>query len=191
MARTRPYSGRAQPCRRPCPVVLPRALASRVIVSGLPCRNPPSRHRESCRDTTPTAHAWPCVSQGAVVPYRSLYRCPYCDTKAAPSHDTNHCIATHPMARPCAQARAVSRGRADCVAAPLRHVVVCHCAPARPCHAPWRACVLLCQDTVCCIVTKTRKWAIAHPTAFANIFFFICSTYWKTIKYIYIYIYII
>ena len=27
-------------------------------------------------------------------PYRSLYRCPYCDTNATPSHETNFCIAT-------------------------------------------------------------------------------------------------
>ena len=35
----------------------------------------------------------------SAAPYRSLYLCPYCDTKAAPNHDTNICIATPPLAR--------------------------------------------------------------------------------------------
>ena len=46
------------------------------------------------------------VSQGTASPCRSLYCCPYCDTKAALSHDTNHCIATYPASQ---AAHAVAR----------------------------------------------------------------------------------
>ena len=81
----------------------------------LPCRMPPghdtnfvSQHRPLPRAVSlalPRVSQRSCaVSQGAAAPYRSLYRFPYCDTKAAPSHDTNDCIATHPMAKPCARA---------------------------------------------------------------------------------------
>ena len=59
-------------------------------------------------------------------------------------------------------------------------------APAQPSHGPVP---LLCHDTMYCIVTKTGKWAVAHPAA-NNFFFFLCSSYCKTIIYIYIYIYI-
>ena len=63
-----------------------------------------------------------CVSQGVAAPYCSLYYCPYCDTKAAPSHDT---IMTPPLARPHALASArpcVQAGRVVRVAS--RIVVV-------------------------------------------------------------------
>ena len=36
---------------------------------------------------------------------------------------------------------------------------------------PLRACVLLCHDTVCCIVTKPGNWAVAHSSS-CNFFFF-------------------
>ena len=74
------------------------------------------------------------------------------------------------------------------------------CAPQ---HAPARSyhglVLLLCHNTICCIVTKAGKWAVAHPVArkpfsfsffsffFTHFFFSFCSTYWKTTKNIYIF----
>ena len=54
-----------------------------------------------------------------------------------------------------------------------------------------RALARLFHDTIYCIVTQNREWAVAHPAAFDQVFFFFFSLsyYWKT-SYIYIYIYI-
>ena len=100
---------------RLCPARKLRARARWHAVSqrlGLPCRSPPPppppRRDTENRVTIQllphaVSHALPFVSQhpcamsqGTAAQYRSLYRCPYCDTKAAPSHDTIFCILTHP-----------------------------------------------------------------------------------------------
>ena len=36
--------------------------------------------------------------------------------------------------------------------------------------------VLLCHDTICCIVTQHKKWAVAHSTSTAPLFFFFTSS---------------
>ena len=82
-----------------------------------------------------------------------------------------------PLDRPCASVR-LSPLRAGRL---YRSVVSCTwLAVSQPCcapqHAPTRSyrCLvpLLCHDTMYCIVTKTGKWAIAHPAA-SNPFFFL------------------
>ena len=47
-----------------------------------------------------------------------------------------------------------------------------------------RAPAHLCHNTVICIVTQNREWAVAHPAAFDQVFFLLIfyfhSSYWKT-----------
>ena len=46
-------------------------------------------------------------------------------------------------------------------------------ARSRPCRGPLAApSVLLCHDTVCCIVTKPGNWAVAHSNSCNFLFFF-------------------
>ena len=73
----------------PLPLVTIQKIVSRLS----PCRASTTRRvvDAAARVAVPLRRV-----VGRWVLYRSLYRCPYCDTKAAPSHDTNHCIATYP-----------------------------------------------------------------------------------------------
>ena len=102
-------------------------------------------------------------------PYRSLYRCPYCDTNAAPSHDTIFVLRHSALARPLAHACwAVSRALRAVLWRMLGRVVAEHWlyrgpSPVRP--------FLLCHDTVYYIMTQNSKWALDKPVA-CNVFFF-------------------
>ena len=93
VARTRPYRSRARSCR----------------ARTLPCRRPLQSRYKNCIMT----QTLPRACRSVPTPYRSL-AAPYYDTKVAPSHDTNHCITTHPMVRPPTRAlpHALARGPA-------------------------------------------------------------------------------
>ena len=78
-----------------------------------------------------------------------------------PSRAHTHCRsprvqAGHVVAR-CWRCREPCRTRYYSVGAP-------YCVPLR-------VCALLCHNTVCCIVTRHQKWAVAHPTASCTFFF--------------------
>ena len=121
------------PCRRPCPTVSLRARArwgavsqpSPVMIQNCIARQKPCRAR--ChRITAPRIVSWRTAA-----PYRSMYLCPYCDTKAASNHNTNICIATPPLARPRALVlpHALARGPVVswlCCAWPHAPIVLWH-----------------------------------------------------------------
>ena len=96
--------------------------------------------------------------------------------KVAPSHDINYCIATHPMARPCARAAARPCARASLVVALAGRVM----GPCRKASWPYRGPLAarpcaLCHDTVCCIMTqhkpKMGSSPFQSPLCFAFFFF--------------------
>ena len=106
-----------------------------------------------------TAHAWPC---------RAL-----CSA---------HRVAPPPHALPCvSQPHVPYRGASAGRVAPVSRY--------NPAVKPTSS-----HDTIYCITTHSPssqalvpgKWVVAHPTA-RKIFFFICSTYWKTTKKIFLF----
>ena len=152
------------------------AVVSRRCIAALLChvttQRSPLRH-----DTEFVSRLTPSDQASLLSRYKRLYR----DTPHQPG---------------CAQAlpHALARGRCrtplhegDRVMAYPGHIVACHCTPARPCHALWRARPCLSRYNTLYRDPKLGKWAVAHPASsvtlfFHIIFFFICSTNWKTIK---------
>ena len=172
MARRALYRGRARPCRRRVTArtgcVVSRVSGARCCVAG-PLRSryklyittqvPASRHvaRVVARDSTPLHRvAGRCCAVSQPVSLPMLRH------KGHPQPQYNICIATPPLAKPRTPLRAASR-----VVAHVGHVVgPCRGHPAARPNA-------LCHDTMHYIVTKAGKWAVAHPTVFANPFFFL------------------
>ena len=77
---------------RLCPAVSWPCCRLAPAVSWPPSRSCAAHRIGPCRAPTRL-----CCN--TLLPYRSLYGCPYCDTRATrptPSHDTNHCITTYP-----------------------------------------------------------------------------------------------
>ena len=88
--------------------------------------------------------------------------------RALSCHDTIDCIASHPTSQ---------AARARCCT-PLRTIGRVVTPPGRVVHLLWpfrgplaAPSVILCHDTVCCIVTKPGNWAVAHSSS-CNFFFF-------------------
>ena len=92
------------------------------------------------------------VSQGAVAPYHSPWHA-VSRHQACPSyHETTICIATHLSSQAlCARVAACLCTRANRVVGRAGRIMA--------------VVPLLCHDTICCIVTKTGKWAVSHPVA--------------------------
>ena len=81
-------------------------------------------------------------------------------------HDTKHRIATH-------LASQAPRSRRPIVSRAWLAISQPYCMPQHALAQPYCALApLLCHDTICCIVTKTGKWTVAHPVA-CNPFFFL------------------
>ena len=157
---------RAQPYRRPCRSTL------------LPCRSAVSQHAAAV-----SQHAG-AVSQRCIA---ALLRHIVTQT-VAPDHDTKFVSQLTPWLGHHLARALLAPARKPALSWPLLAV-------SRPLLAvswPPAACPsALCHDTFHCIMTQTRKWAVAHPVSclFCNfffhiisIFFFICSSYYKTTK---------
>ena len=152
------------------------------------------------------SYAWLAVSR-IVSPRPRACRCVPCRSSYAVSQaclaiqlsgQATHCIATH-KAAPQSQYNlyrdSIWPGHAhECTGRPYRG------PPGRAVASPHRVLgsyrgrallvpARLCHDTVYYIMTQNREWAVAHPTASDQIFFFLHFSYWKTTN-IYIYIYI-
>ena len=157
-------AGLARPCRSRAPAILWPPLDR---VAGMSCCvAAPSITIQNCIATqAPTLRELLTVSRtlrsvsralrrivAHPAPYRRLYRCPYCDTNAAPSHDKILYRDTHPQ-------RLGPRARAACstriagllvVSWPSRDALPAVswpllCAPMRLCH-----------NTACCIVNQAQ-----------------------------------
>ena len=114
-------------------------------------------------------------------------------------HDTPIRIATQSLnsqalastGLPCRKPCWPCRGPVVAVSWPLL-IMSQGCIVVVPCLS-LRALARLCHDTVLCIVTQNKEWAVAHPVASDQVFFFSLSYYWKTSQKkqnIYFYIYI-
>ena len=123
----------------------------------------------------------------------SLSAGPYRDTKGCPPppprHDTK-IVSQHHCGQD-ARARCSSPLRAGQVVlrvllALSQRSTVRPSTQARPCRALARTCALPVEIHSCYIATRAGKWAVAHLVAsparffFSFIFFFICSTHFKT-----------
>ena len=183
LACTRPYSGPLPDRVAPVPGLVAtrkRALARHVVAS---CRAGPRRVvalpavlRASC------SVSWQMLGRIAAL-LRSLSQ-PVSRYTQQPSHPPikiRSFVSRHP---PNSQA----------MRSPLRVGRLCHSvvscpwlAVSQPCcpppppppppeHTPTRpyrgVMPLPCHDTICCIVTKAGKWAVAHPAARKPFFFF-------------------
>ena len=167
----------ARPCRRECPTVSRRARTYCRAVSQLPCHdtNFISQHkplpRAPCR-ALPRVSQPPASYRGTLL-HRIVALARYIATQSRPPqprynflyHDSPANKACHtPL---CADGRVVAHaGR-----------IVTHARSCRgrvlPVHA--RLLRALCHDTVYCIVTQNKKWAVAQPISSTSIFFFFFS----------------
>ena len=179
--------------QRPLPLFVIQKLYRDIeLMSRTVSQAPRSRYKKLYSDSIPAARTVCCVvalccartllvvsrpKRLPPVTIQNLYR----DLPQRPDHGQAR------AGRPCSGASwPYSHGR---VAASC-----CALAPARSYHGLTS---LLCHDTICCIVTKTEKWEVAHPAA-CNPFFFFHSLFFFSLFqllqdhniYIYIYIYI-
>ena len=113
-------------CIVPRPTVSHRVVARTGVISW-PCRKhvatrtstiarhvaTPLNHNTSLYRNTALCRT---LCQARTAPYRSLYRYPYCDTNAAPSHNTIFVSRHSPLARPPAHAL-------GCIACTARRIV--------------------------------------------------------------------
>ena len=173
------WSALSWPCRR-CVTARTRALARLVAA--------PLGHDTSLyRNTTPCRA--PCCA--CTTPYRSLYRCPYCDTNSAPSHHTIFVSRHSPYPGHTRTRAAACPARRSAVSWPSDGRIV---AQARPCRGrvlavswPLQLCpAALCHDTIHCIVTQMGSSpflvSFLHFFFFFSHHFFSHSNYWKTTK---------
>ena len=88
-------------------------VMERTGVVSWPCRRRVTEHTRALahcvaappgHDTSLYRNTAPCCVVEHPAPYHSLYRCPYCDTNAAPSHDTIFVSRHSPLAKPPARA---------------------------------------------------------------------------------------
>ena len=156
----RRVAGLARPCCSARPTV------SRAVLR-VPCRHAPLR-----------------VAAHIAAPYRVAPLSRYPVTKPPSCHDTIYCIATHSLNSQAPVRALLALARWPAVSQGLYAV-----SQAETSAVSWptmRAYCALCHDTVYCIVTQNRKWAVAQPTAY-NVFFFLILAIRKTTKKIYIY----
>ena len=174
MALLRPCHSALWSCRKPCLALChaqcrkPLCHDTKFVWQHTPL--PRALRLISCALSCVSQRSW-AMSQGTAAPYRSL-TASYCHTKVAPSHDTNHCIATHPMARPRARAL-LAPARMPAVSWLYwlcRGAVSWGCWPCRGplLHAP----AALCHDTIYSIVTQTRKMGSSPFQSHLHLCFF-------------------
>ena len=138
----------------------------------------PAPYCVPCRERTASYRARTAPHPG---PYRSLYRFPYCDTNAAPSHDTIFVSRHSPLARPPACGLGCIARAAHRI---VEHARLC-CG--RDLAISWPIpCALMPAVSRYNLLYRDSKQQMGSllPTMFFffHIIFFSHSSYWKTTK---------